>query len=71
MAYPLLFYPFTLFRGSPEGLAPLVAAKRRALRGGSWLNLPQDCRSANRGRNSPDFRDYDGGFRVVVSAGVD
>jgi hypothetical protein len=27
MAYPLLFYPFTLFRGSPEGLAPLVAAK--------------------------------------------
>jgi hypothetical protein len=27
MDYPLLFYPFTLFRGSPEGLAPLVAAK--------------------------------------------
>jgi hypothetical protein len=27
MAYPLLFYPFTLFKGSPEGLAPLVAAR--------------------------------------------
>jgi formylglycine-generating enzyme required for sulfatase activity len=37
----------------------------RMLRGGSWLNLPQDCRSAYRDYFSPNLRFSDVGFRVV------
>ncbi len=43
----------------------------RVLRGGSWGNVPQGCRSAYRNRVTPDYRNYYFGFRVVVSAGVD
>jgi formylglycine-generating enzyme required for sulfatase activity len=38
---------------------------RLLLRGGSWLDLPAICRSANRLRNSPDHVDVHLGFRVV------
>ena len=38
---------------------------RRVLRGGSWYNNPEDCRSANRSINNPDYGYYDHGFRVV------
>ncbi len=38
----------------------------RVLRGGSWNNNPRYCRSADRDRNYPDFRNnVDIGFRVV------
>ncbi|MFN4867415.1 MAG: SUMF1/EgtB/PvdO family nonheme iron enzyme [Cyanobium sp.] len=37
----------------------------RLLRGGSWLGLPGDCRSADRHRLLPDGADYNVGFRVV------
>ncbi len=37
----------------------------RVIRGGSWYNIPWDCRSANRGRYEPDGRNRDFGFRVV------
>ncbi|MGB3516341.1 MAG: SUMF1/EgtB/PvdO family nonheme iron enzyme [Elainellaceae cyanobacterium] len=40
----------------------------RMLRGGSWNDLPRYCRSANRNRLNPGLRDYDDGFRVVVSS---
>ncbi|MFM7425037.1 MAG: SUMF1/EgtB/PvdO family nonheme iron enzyme [Elainella sp.] len=36
------------------------------LRGGSWINNPQNCRSANRNRNAPDNLNSNVGFRVVV-----
>ena len=39
----------------------------RVLRGGSLLEYPKNCRSANRNNTSPDLRGYDVGFRVVVS----
>ena len=42
----------------------------RVLRGGAWDNHPWRCRSARRYGRTPDAR-CDGGFRVVVSAGVD
>jgi formylglycine-generating enzyme required for sulfatase activity len=43
---------------------------RKCLRGGSWNNLPNLCRSANRNRYDPDFRNYPYvGFRVVCGAG--
>lgn len=36
-------------------------------RGGSWVNVPQYLRSANRNGNSPSFRVNDLGFRVARS----
>jgi formylglycine-generating enzyme required for sulfatase activity len=41
----------------------------KLLRGGSWLNIPDNCRSANRLRSFPDDRNnsLDFGLRVVVS----
>jgi formylglycine-generating enzyme required for sulfatase activity len=38
------------------------------LRGGSWNHKGSHCRSAYRVRNGPGFRDFNLGFRVVVSA---
>ncbi|MEM9814872.1 MAG: SUMF1/EgtB/PvdO family nonheme iron enzyme [Leptolyngbyaceae cyanobacterium] len=35
------------------------------LRGGSWNNNPENCRSANRNRNAPDNTNNNVGFRVV------
>jgi serine/threonine-protein kinase len=35
-------------------------------RGGSWLDTPDDVRSANRGENSPDYTRHKVGFRCVV-----
>ncbi len=40
----------------------------RVLRGGSWGDNPEDCRSARRNYNSHGFRNYDIGFREVCSA---
>jgi formylglycine-generating enzyme required for sulfatase activity len=40
---------------------------RRLLRGGSWLNDPEDCRSAYRNYYNLDYDDYNIGFRVVCS----
>jgi formylglycine-generating enzyme required for sulfatase activity len=38
------------------------------LRGGSWNNNPQNCRSAYRNRNNADNRNNNDGFRVACSA---
>ncbi|NJP09346.1 MAG: SUMF1/EgtB/PvdO family nonheme iron enzyme [Leptolyngbyaceae cyanobacterium RU_5_1] len=35
------------------------------LRGGSWYNNPENCRSANRNRNTPHNRNNNIGFRVL------
>ncbi|HRI90293.1 MAG: SUMF1/EgtB/PvdO family nonheme iron enzyme [Candidatus Accumulibacter sp.] len=40
----------------------------RTLRGGSWLDFPGDLRAAKREEFSPDDRDGDIGFRVVLAA---
>ncbi|MEO0827438.1 MAG: SUMF1/EgtB/PvdO family nonheme iron enzyme [Cyanobacteria bacterium J06635_15] len=40
----------------------------RLLRGGSWYDFPDYCRSANRGRNARDGRYVDIGFRVVCAS---
>jgi formylglycine-generating enzyme required for sulfatase activity len=43
----------------------------KCVRGGSWLNSPYICRSANRGRNYPDDHCINYGFRVAcVSPGL-
>jgi len=38
----------------------------RALRGGSWNNNQDNARAAYRNNNSPDNRNDNNGFRVVV-----
>jgi formylglycine-generating enzyme required for sulfatase activity len=43
-------------------------ASSRVVRGGSWNFLPGDCRAAYRNGSSPDYRNGDLGFRVVVPA---
>jgi formylglycine-generating enzyme required for sulfatase activity len=35
-------------------------------RGGSWLDKPDDVRSANRGENSVDYTRHKVGFRCVM-----
>jgi formylglycine-generating enzyme required for sulfatase activity len=57
------------YQGAPDNGNPWLNENdnRRLLRGGSWFYGPRDCRSAVRGRFSPDYRDVDRGFRVVVS----
>jgi formylglycine-generating enzyme required for sulfatase activity len=41
--------------------------QRRVLRGGSWVNGPETCRSAYRNWSPPDVRNSGVGFRVVCS----
>ena len=55
------------YKGAPtDGSAWLEKNRFRVLRGGSWSNPPENCRSAYRNLN-PDF-DYNGfGLRVVCS----
>jgi formylglycine-generating enzyme required for sulfatase activity/serine/threonine protein kinase len=48
------------------------SGRLRVLRGGGWVNGPNNCRSAYRLRDAPDLRFNYYGFRVVVScSGVD
>jgi len=42
-----------------------TSGRSRIRRGGSWFNLSNGCRSANRGANSPADASGDIGFRVV------
>jgi len=45
--------------GSPTG-------SNRVIRGGSWLDYAQDCRSAIRNRDDPTLRDYIIGLRLSL-----
>ena len=54
------------YRGAPtDGSARITGdCSRRVMRGGAWLNIPQDLRSAYRNSNPPGDRGYIVGFRV-------
>ena len=45
----------------------VLRGSNRVNRGGSWNNSARNCRSANRNNNSPDNRNNDNGFRLVLS----
>ena len=44
-----------------------MTGSNRVNRGGSWNNNLQNCRSANRNNNTPDNRNSNLGFRLVLS----
>ncbi len=56
------------YKGAPDYGRPWTtrsSGDARVARGGSWLNLPQSLRSADRRLMSPDGRSHDLGFRVA------
>ncbi|PUB76296.1 MAG: hypothetical protein DBP03_04865 [gamma proteobacterium symbiont of Ctena orbiculata] len=48
-------------RGNP-------VSTQRVLRGGAWINNPENARAANRNRNQPDNRNNNRDFRVVCAS---
>lgn len=61
----------TNYEGAPKNSSAWVEegdSKHRILRGGSRYNNPARCRSAVRSNNTPGYRSYRIGFRVVCSA---
>jgi formylglycine-generating enzyme required for sulfatase activity len=63
------------YEGAPtDGSAWISSGEResrRVLRGGSWNDGPENCRSANRFRDAPDLRNFNTGFRVVCGLASD
>ena len=54
---------------NPDGTISTKKFGYRIVRGGSWTSSPQDCRSAFRGREEPDSKSYEIGFRICVTNG--
>ena len=52
-------------RDDPTG-PDIAGAAYRVIRGGGWSSNPRSCRSAYRGRRTPDFRSTDLGFRLAL-----
>ncbi|MBC6948817.1 NACHT domain-containing protein [candidate division KSB1 bacterium] len=52
-------------KGTVENPTGPETGSRRVMRGGSWYDYAQNCRSADRDWGSPDGRDYSVGFRLV------
>ena len=61
------WYGKDFYKGSrvDDPAGPLEAASR-VIRGGSWYHDPRNCRSAGRGRCTPDHRNSDLGFRLAL-----
>jgi formylglycine-generating enzyme required for sulfatase activity len=54
--------------GSAKGdITSKDKSKKHVLRGGSWGNLPDDCRAAVRSRGNSDSQNFNRGFRVVYA----
>ncbi len=59
------------YEGAPtngDAWKSLEKNDNKVRRGGSWCDNPGVCRSAQRGLNTPDFANYNFGFRVSCSA---
>ncbi len=58
------------YNGAPTDSSPWLesGSDSRLMRSGSWMSGPRDCRSANRGRNNPAYRNFNVGFRLVLVA---
>ncbi len=56
------------YNGKEKGCLDEISSKKRVLRGGSWYYFPRYVRTAGRNGNTPDSRNGNYGFRVVVMA---
>jgi len=56
------------YNGKEKACIDENSNKYRMLRGGSWIDIPWYVRTANRSWDTPDFRNGNSGFRVVVMA---
>jgi formylglycine-generating enzyme required for sulfatase activity len=65
------FYDPNYFKDSPVKDPRGGTSGERVLRGGSWNNLPVDCRSALRNHTVPGHREDNDGFRVLLVAPPD
>ena len=54
------------YGGVVDPVGPTIGAYR-VNRGGGWTFAARGCRSAFRGKDSPDIRNYDMGFRVALA----
>jgi formylglycine-generating enzyme required for sulfatase activity len=52
--------------GEPQMVTADLSGAARVLRGGSWRYDAQGVRSANRSGFTPDFRNFNIGFRLVL-----
>ena len=60
------WYPADYYSKSPSrNPENTTTATYRVLRGGSWNNNAQNCRTANRNNNTPSNRNNNNGFRLV------
>ena len=61
------WYDEKYYATSPTANPPGAAeASSRVIRGGSWSNYARRCRPAYRFWNTPEYRDYNLGFRVAA-----
>ena len=63
--YDEKYYHTCKAKGLVENPIGPTSATARVLRGGSWCNVAQYCRSAYRGAGTPSSRSCNGGFRLV------
>ena len=52
-----------------QPVQPQAGHRQYVIRGGSWLNPPQDVRCAERSKGRYDFRSFQLGFRLVIKPG--
>ncbi len=55
---------------TPANTLSVASGANRVRRGGSWNGAAGSCRPAFRGIGAPTYRDSNGGFRVLCSAGL-
>ena len=59
------YYDECKAKGMVENPVGQYTSSNRVIRGGSWYHSAESCRSANRRNNTPDYRNYIVGFRLV------
>ncbi len=61
-----VYAPYNTLNSVQNSINVTSKGSFRVLRGGSWINNARNCRSADRNSNSPAYRCYDCGFRLVL-----
>ena len=67
------WYGVALYTNAKNNVDPenTTEARDRIFRGGSWIDGPEDCRSAARAGECPDYFSASYGFRVIVRQSIE